>query len=298
MIQSLKTIDDLDGFFRGYGLVVVDECHHLPAFSFEACVRRAPVRHLLGLTATPYRRDGLQEIITMQCGPIRHQITTAEGPRPRLSLQLEVRETAFSIARTCRDADPGRVPAARRETRAHGARLRRRRRSAPTKADAASYSANGRSTASCSPTGSAPRASPRSSLDGSLGKRAHARRSSSRSRTQRPAAARRRRDRPVPRRRLRLPAARHPLPRLPRLVQRPPRPVHRTPHAHQPRQDRPSASTTTQTPVYPCSARCTTVASTTYKTLGFTREQAPAEASVSPGLEGGAVVGHMASGLG
>jgi superfamily II DNA or RNA helicase len=98
MIQSLKAVDDLDQFFRSYGLVVVDECHHLPAFSFEACVRRAPVRHLLGLTATPYRRDGLQEIITMQCGPIRHQITTAEGPAAALSQQLEVRETAFSIA--------------------------------------------------------------------------------------------------------------------------------------------------------------------------------------------------------
>jgi superfamily II DNA or RNA helicase len=98
MIQSLKTVDDLDQFFRRYGLVVVDECHHLPAFSFEACVRRAPVRHLLGLTATPYRRDGLQEIVTMQCGPIRHEITRAEGPAAGLSLQLEVRETAFAIA--------------------------------------------------------------------------------------------------------------------------------------------------------------------------------------------------------
>ena len=52
MIQSLKTVDDLEAFFGGYGLVVV-ECHHLPAFSFESAVRRAPVRHFLGLTATP-----------------------------------------------------------------------------------------------------------------------------------------------------------------------------------------------------------------------------------------------------
>ena len=80
MIQSLKAIDDLEAFFGGYGLIVVDECHHLPAFSFEAAVRRAPARHFLGLTATPYRRDGLQEIVTMQCGPIRHQIATSEGP--------------------------------------------------------------------------------------------------------------------------------------------------------------------------------------------------------------------------
>ena len=76
---------------------MIDECHNLPAFSFEACVRQASARHLLGLTATPYRRDGLQEIVTMQCGPIRHQITSAEGPAARLSLQLKTRETLFSL---------------------------------------------------------------------------------------------------------------------------------------------------------------------------------------------------------
>ncbi len=43
-----------------YGLVVVDECHHVPAVTFERCVRQLPVRRWLGLTATPYRRDGLQ----------------------------------------------------------------------------------------------------------------------------------------------------------------------------------------------------------------------------------------------
>ena len=97
MIQSLKAVDDLEELFRGYGLVVIDECHHLPAFSFEACIRRAPVRHFLGLTATPYRRDGLQEIITMQCGPIRHRIATGDGPAGDLALELEVRETELSL---------------------------------------------------------------------------------------------------------------------------------------------------------------------------------------------------------
>jgi superfamily II DNA or RNA helicase len=97
MIQSLKAIDDLESFFSDYGLVVVDECHHLPAFSFEAAIRQAPVRHFLGLTATPYRRDGLQEIVTMQCGPIRHRIATSEGPAGEIDLQLEVRETEFAI---------------------------------------------------------------------------------------------------------------------------------------------------------------------------------------------------------
>ena len=97
MIQSLKAVDDLEAFFGNYGLIVVDECHHLPAVSFESYVRQAPARHFLGLTATPYRRDGLQEIITMQCGPIRHQIASSEGPAGGLTLDLRIRETELAI---------------------------------------------------------------------------------------------------------------------------------------------------------------------------------------------------------
>jgi superfamily II DNA or RNA helicase len=98
MIQSLKAIGDLESFFDDYGLVVVDECHHLPAVSFEAAVRKAPVRHFLGLTATPYRRDGLQEIVTMQCGPIRHRITDSRSAAGEITLQLEVRPTELALA--------------------------------------------------------------------------------------------------------------------------------------------------------------------------------------------------------
>ena len=73
MIQSLARRQHPDKVFAGYGLVVVDECHHLPAVSFETCVRSAPTKRWLGLTATPYRRDGLEGIIALQCGPTRHQ---------------------------------------------------------------------------------------------------------------------------------------------------------------------------------------------------------------------------------
>ena len=97
MIQSLKAVDDPEGFFRDYGLIVIDECHHLPAFSFEAAVRRAAARHFLGLTATPYRRDGLQEIVTMQCGPIRHRIANSESPAGEVKLELVVRETTLAF---------------------------------------------------------------------------------------------------------------------------------------------------------------------------------------------------------
>ena len=60
MAQSLARREDLSDITAGYGLVVVDECHHVPAVTFERVVRQIPVRHWLGLTATPYRRDHLE----------------------------------------------------------------------------------------------------------------------------------------------------------------------------------------------------------------------------------------------
>ena len=93
MLQSLTKVEDLEAFFSEYGFLIIDECHHIPAFTFESCLKRAPVRHILGLTATPYRRDGLQEIIRMQCGPVRFQMQ--DQNMERLPRRLIVRETPF-----------------------------------------------------------------------------------------------------------------------------------------------------------------------------------------------------------
>ena len=96
MIQSLARRERPDELFGRYGLVVVDECHHLPAVSFEACVRTAPTRRWLGLTATPYRRDGLEGIIAMQCGPTRHETRSGDLPDTALvQRRLIVHTTGF-----------------------------------------------------------------------------------------------------------------------------------------------------------------------------------------------------------
>jgi superfamily II DNA or RNA helicase len=92
-IQSLARQEEPERTFDGYGLVVVDECHHVPAVSFEACVRHATVRRWLGLTATPYRRDGLEGILTMQLGPIRHEIAVSSTPAASMHRELVVHET-------------------------------------------------------------------------------------------------------------------------------------------------------------------------------------------------------------
>ncbi len=75
--QTLARRDDLDDKLAGYGLVVVDECHHIPAAAFEAAVRTIPARRWLGLTATPYRRDQLNDLISFQLGPVRYEFGPA-----------------------------------------------------------------------------------------------------------------------------------------------------------------------------------------------------------------------------
>jgi superfamily II DNA or RNA helicase len=74
LLQSLSRKGEVPDFVGDYGHIVVDECHHLSAFSFETVLRRVKARFVLGLTATPIRKDGHHPIIFMQCGPIRFRV--------------------------------------------------------------------------------------------------------------------------------------------------------------------------------------------------------------------------------
>ena len=72
VMQSLSRQGEVNALVENYGQVIVDECHHVGAASFDAILKRTKARFVLGLTATPTRRDGQQPIIFMQCGPNRH----------------------------------------------------------------------------------------------------------------------------------------------------------------------------------------------------------------------------------
>lgn len=79
VMQSLSRQGEVDSLVENYGQVVVDECHHVDAVSFDAILKRVRAKFVLGLTATPTRRDGQQPIIFMQCGPIRHTAAQPAG---------------------------------------------------------------------------------------------------------------------------------------------------------------------------------------------------------------------------
>ncbi|MFI5382229.1 MAG: TOTE conflict system archaeo-eukaryotic primase domain-containing protein [Tepidisphaerales bacterium] len=74
LIQSLVRKGVVDDQVGQYGQLIVDECHHLSAHSFEQVARRSKAKFVTGLSATVTRKDGHHPIIFMQCGPVRHRV--------------------------------------------------------------------------------------------------------------------------------------------------------------------------------------------------------------------------------
>jgi len=104
VIQSLVRKGVVDDGVGQYGHLVVDECHHLPAQSFEQVARRAKARFITGLSATVTRKDGHHPIIFMQCGPVRYRVDAKEQAAARpFTHTVFVRPTGF---RPLRAANP------------------------------------------------------------------------------------------------------------------------------------------------------------------------------------------------
>jgi superfamily II DNA or RNA helicase len=145
-LQTLARRDDIAELTARYGLVVADECHHVPAAAFEHAVKQIPARRWLGLTATPYRRDKLDDLIALQVGPVRHTISYPTGGRklatdgsaiqlPELDLPadgagsrpapvLRVHPTSFCYTGDADPSAPGGIAAVYRDLLADDARTR------------------------------------------------------------------------------------------------------------------------------------------------------------------------------
>ncbi len=104
ILQSLNRKGIVKDLVADYGQVFVDECHHIPAFSFEQVLKKCKARYVLGLTATPIRKDGHHPIIIMQCGPIRFkgnpQKDSATQPFEHVVIP---RETTFKFSEVVKE---------------------------------------------------------------------------------------------------------------------------------------------------------------------------------------------------
>jgi len=109
MIQSLinkGTVNDLVG---NYGHIIVDECHHISAASFEQVIRQAKARFVTGLSATVTRQDGHHPIIFMQCGPVRYRVDDRQQAAARsFTHKVIARRTKFVLpSRADNTPEPG-----------------------------------------------------------------------------------------------------------------------------------------------------------------------------------------------
>ena len=99
IMQSVVSGDEVKEFVKDYGMVIVDECHHVSAFTFEKILREVNAKYVYGLTATPKRQDGHQPIITMQCGSIRYQVDAlAQSVKCQFSHYVIPEFTDFRVA--------------------------------------------------------------------------------------------------------------------------------------------------------------------------------------------------------
>jgi len=107
IIQSLRRKGEVDDIVGNYGQVIIDECHHISANSFEQVARKCHARYVIGLSATVTRKDGHHPIIFMQCGPTRFRVTARQGAAKHpFSHQVIFHETGFSMPQRFEGRDP------------------------------------------------------------------------------------------------------------------------------------------------------------------------------------------------
>ena len=104
MLQSLERKGIVKDMAADYGFVIVDECHHTSAVSFERVLAQVKAKYVLGLTATPYRRDGHQPIIHMQCGSVIYQVKHKDAMRHISRYQVIAKSTEFTYTETEKSA--------------------------------------------------------------------------------------------------------------------------------------------------------------------------------------------------
>ncbi len=98
MVQSLVRQGVVDDLVGSYGYLVVDECHHISAVSFEQVAKQSKARYVTGLSATVIRKDGHHPIVFMQCGPVRFRLNDrAQAQQRPFAHRVVVRPTGFRL---------------------------------------------------------------------------------------------------------------------------------------------------------------------------------------------------------
>lgn len=102
LLQSFARTKDLSAIKNQFGMLLVDECHHIPASTFREVVAQLNPHYLYGLTATPKRKHNDEKLIYMYIGEILAQMeATHDAPASSIAAQntpeVIVRETSLNL---------------------------------------------------------------------------------------------------------------------------------------------------------------------------------------------------------
>jgi superfamily II DNA or RNA helicase len=106
VIQSLSKKAVVDDLVGGYGHLIVDECHHIPARTFEIVSRQCKAKYVTGLSATVARKDGHHPIIFMQCGEVHYRVDArSQASSQAVDHKVVLRKTNFTLPETLSRTD-------------------------------------------------------------------------------------------------------------------------------------------------------------------------------------------------
>ena len=100
-VASIRTIWNHGKFIdivKNYGMIIIDECHHLAAFTYESAVNQVNAKYVYGLSATPKKENGHTPIIKMQCGDIRYKVDAKKfNEKMNIPMKVIVRDSHLSF---------------------------------------------------------------------------------------------------------------------------------------------------------------------------------------------------------
>ncbi len=100
-IASIKSVwnnGNVLDLINNYGLVIVDECHHVAAYTYEQVTNKCNAKYVYGMSATPKRENGHTPIILMQCGDIRCEVNALEfNQNLKIPMQIIVKKSHLTF---------------------------------------------------------------------------------------------------------------------------------------------------------------------------------------------------------
>lgn len=95
-IQSLSKVLEKGTLKHHFGIIIIDECHHIPAKTYRTLLAQLPTRYMYGLTATPYRKFSDGKLIFLFLGEIIAELAMPKDA-PRNAMNIKIQETGFEV---------------------------------------------------------------------------------------------------------------------------------------------------------------------------------------------------------